>query len=78
MHPEKGRILGPFTKFKEQPRLRKLTLDVAAVLLQDAETTDPLKTAVDEAVDDAVKDSEDAEYWHTLLRSSWASCWTSK
>jgi hypothetical protein len=66
MHPEKGEILGPFTKLKQWPRLRRLALNVTAVLMQDAEARPELIRA---AVDRAVKDTGDAQYWCTLLDS---------
>ena len=66
MHPEKGMIFGPFTKLTQWPRLRRLALDVIVVLTQDTATADPLRTAVD----NAVKGTEDAQYWCALLNSS--------
>ncbi|KAF8576820.1 hypothetical protein K439DRAFT_1397060 [Ramaria rubella] len=64
LHPDKGKILGPFTKFKKWPDLRKLALDVAAVLIRDAGPFEgeALKTAVASAV----ADTEDLQYWCTL------------
>jgi len=66
MHPDKGMLFGPFTKLKQWPRLRRLALDVISTLIRDAATADPLRTAVD----NAVRDTEDAQYWRTLLGSS--------
>ncbi|KAF8519064.1 hypothetical protein JB92DRAFT_2900438 [Gautieria morchelliformis] len=61
IHPEKGEILGPFTKLKQWPRLRRLALNVTAVLMRDSETSEPIRAAVDRAV----KYTEDAQYWCT-------------
>lgn len=66
VHPEKGKILGPFTKLSQWPHLRRLALNVTAVLLQDADMVDPLRSAVD----NAVRDTEDARYWCTLQGSN--------
>ena len=68
MHPEKGQLWGPFTKLRQWPHLRRLGLDVISVLLQHA--TELEVYDLNSAVENAVKDSADADYWSTLVASS--------
>ncbi|KAF8516107.1 hypothetical protein BU17DRAFT_51113 [Hysterangium stoloniferum] len=62
---QKGELLGPFTKLKEWPRIRRLVLDAAAVLISEGEpsVTDTMRRAVGHAT----KATGDIQYWSTLI-----------